>query len=132
MGTTMGKKYEEFVFGPFVSDPSDFVAHVPSALTTTDSLFDALQRELRLPDYFGRNFDALDECLGNLSWIESRRVIIMHDDVPSLPAGKIRIYREVLSDAVRNWHPDEDHALVVVFPEDAYNTIEQLMPNSAE
>lgn len=30
------------------------------------ALFDALRHGLKLPDYFGGNWDALDECLGEL------------------------------------------------------------------
>ena len=33
---------------------------------TPERLFDELSRTLDLPDYFGRNWDALDECLRDL------------------------------------------------------------------
>lgn len=37
---------------------------------------------LRFPDYFGFNWDALDECLADLSWLEPGDVLIWHTDVP--------------------------------------------------
>lgn len=39
-------------------------------MTTKSALFDECQRVLRFPDYFGRNWDALDECLRDLDWLE--------------------------------------------------------------
>lgn len=35
-------------------------------IRTPERLFDELSRSLDLPDYFGRNWDALDECLRDL------------------------------------------------------------------
>jgi len=37
-------------------------------LATTDLLFNAMQAAFHLPGYFGHNWDALDECLSDLSW----------------------------------------------------------------
>ena len=39
-------------------------------MTTKATLFDECQRVLRFPEYFGRNWDALDECLRDLDWLE--------------------------------------------------------------
>ncbi|HTP26066.1 MAG TPA: barstar family protein, partial [Anaeromyxobacteraceae bacterium] len=55
-------------------------------------LMDALQDELRLPDYFGRNWDALWDVLRDLSWIQARRVVLAHLDLPCLAAPELRIY----------------------------------------
>ena len=62
----------------------DYVARIPPSLNTRERLFDALIHELQLPAYFGENWDALSECLRDLSWIESKRVVILHTDLPPL------------------------------------------------
>ena len=98
---------------------NDFVAYVPSGLKDRNSLFEALRRELQLPNYFGNNWDALSECLRDLSWIKNRRVVIRHQDLPPLDAKGITTYLQILSECVRDWKPDEDHELVVAFPPEA-------------
>lgn len=94
----------------------DFITHVPSGLTDRGMLFDALQRALSLPGYFGRNWDALADCLRDLSWIDRRRVAILHDDLPRLDAKGVATYLDILRECVRDWKPADDHELVVAFP----------------
>lgn len=40
-----------------------------SALDGERSLFTSLQEVLGFPDYFGRNWDAVDDCLADLDWL---------------------------------------------------------------
>lgn len=97
---------------------NDFIANVPPELNNRQALFDALRRELQLPDYFGNNWDAVSECLKDFSWVQRRRVIIMHKDVPSLGANDTRIYLDVLCECVCDWRRDENHELLIVFPKE--------------
>lgn len=94
----------------------DFIARIPSGLVKENQLFQALNRGLELPDYFGNNWDALDECLRDLCWIKRRRVVILHEDLPALDRGSLVSYLDLLSYCVRDWKPGEDHELVVAFP----------------
>jgi hypothetical protein len=96
--------------------PGAFVAR----LGTVDgkaALMDALARALELPDWFGRNWDALDEVLGDLSWITEREVALVHEELPHLGAG-LPTYLTILSDAVAAWQGSDDpHRFSVIFPQ---------------
>lgn len=75
----------------------DFVAVVPLGLDTKEKLFDALGKELNFPSYFGRNWDALLDCLRDFSWIEKRRIIIIHRDIPPLSEKPLLLYLDTLT-----------------------------------
>ena len=121
-----------FDVGALNLDPkSDLVAQIPSGLSHENELFQALNRGLQLPDYFGYNWDALDECLRDLWWIKSHRVVILHEDLPSLDRKALATYLDVLSYCVRDWKPNEDHELLVAFPPSARDTIVDIAKDSS-
>jgi RNAse (barnase) inhibitor barstar len=117
-----------FVFGEMRGlDPGvDLVARVPAGIAAREALFDLLQRELSFPAYFGGNWDALADCLRDLSWVEERRVVVVHEDLPALDEGTLGTYLDVLSDCARDWKPGEQHEFVVVFPATARDTVIRL------
>lgn len=101
----------------FVDDPAAFcdaealVVRVPAKARGKEKLLNILSEKLRFPRYFGHNWDALEECLGDLSWLndsdksETKRVVIVHESLPFSAAGdQLAIYLGVLHDAaaVRN------------------------------
>jgi len=75
------------------------IASVRASIATVDELYDVLSEALHLPNYFGRNWNALVEVLGDLSWLAPRRVVIVHADLPELPAEQLRVYLDVLRTA---------------------------------
>lgn len=46
------------------------------SIANTQALFQEFNRLLEFPDYFGNNFDALDDMLHDLSWLSSKQIII--------------------------------------------------------
>jgi len=58
------------------SGVSVFRAKLPEPLTK-ESLLDAVAGVLAFPDYFGRNWDALDECLRDLTWLEASGIVLV-------------------------------------------------------
>jgi RNAse (barnase) inhibitor barstar len=100
----------------YEASSDDYVAHITGSLSTRESLFDALAGALKFPNYFGRNWDALSDCLRDLSWIKSRRVVIFHHEWPQLDEANLSTYLDILVECIRDWKPAEAHELVAVFP----------------
>jgi hypothetical protein len=45
-------------------------------MSTSDALFEEFSRSANLPDYFGRNWPALDECLADLEWLSATSYVV--------------------------------------------------------
>lgn len=109
----------------FVADPLLFrpeVAHVgrvPEGVSNKEKLMSVLKEALRFPEHFGQNWDALSDCLRDLSWLPPGQVALLHDAVPDLPSKDLRMYLDVLATAVGDYKPLEKHELVAIFPEEA-------------
>lgn len=92
----------------FVDDPAAFrdaaalVVRIPAKARGKEKVLGILSERLRFPRYFGQNWDALEECLGDLSWLgETKCVTIVHEGLPFSPAGdQLAIYLAVLRDSV--------------------------------
>jgi hypothetical protein len=107
--------------------PDAYLAKLPTSLATREMLFAVLQKQLGLPSYFGGTWDALSECLRDLSWIASVRVAIVHNDLPPLDAEPLKVYLNLLADCVSDWKSNEDHELIVAFPETSFQDIQRVM-----
>lgn len=119
-----------FLFGTQSArlDPvADHVARIGAGLASRNELFQTLGRELRLPAYFGENWDALSDCLRDLSWIGRERVVILHEDLPPLADRDLVTYLELLYECAKDWKQGEDHQLVVVFPEETHDSVVALV-----
>ena len=83
----------------------------------------ALTTALALPDYFGRNWDALWDCITDLGWRAEPRLVLVHEDVPALDDDDLTIYVRLLRDAVESWRNRGGRDLVVVFPPGAADSV---------
>jgi hypothetical protein len=115
-----------FVFGPEPTLPGAFYARVPTGIKGKQALFDVLRADLRFPAYCGNNWDAVEECIRDLSWLPSGVIVVVHNDLPlrDNPAA-LRTYLSILSGAASKWEGTRDRRLLVVFPAD----VEQLVKN---
>lgn len=92
------------------------VLEVPAQLTHKQALLSWYAQALTFPEYFGANWDALDECLRDLSWIDERAVVLYHRALPLEASPKDqKIYIDVLLRATQDWGPDEAHQVVAAF-----------------
>ena len=93
-----------FVFDEKPELPFAIVAEIPSGISSKRELLSALSRSLHFPSYFGHNWDALDECLTDLSWLPAGDVLVIHKDLPlEMDSEACSIYLSILWDAAKRW-----------------------------
>jgi RNAse (barnase) inhibitor barstar len=113
----------------FVDSPRSFrddqalVVRIPRHIASKKKLFAVLADKLHFPRYFGRNWDAVDECLGDLSWMPNRPIFLVHEELPFRPGGENRrIYLNVLQNIVAR-ASNQSRVLSFVFPSDVRDQI---------
>ena len=105
-----------FTFRPLEFDTSEvFYARLCPEIHKSEQLLQALYQLLWLPGYFGFNWNALYDCLTDFSWIREKRVVLEHARLPDIPEAELKIYLEVLRDAVVDWKEEDAHCFEVVF-----------------
>jgi hypothetical protein len=52
--------------------------------TTAQELFLEWARVLEFPPYFGQNWDAFEECINDLEWLDGKAFILVIDDADAL------------------------------------------------
>ncbi|MEV5726846.1 MULTISPECIES: barstar family protein [Streptomyces] len=72
----------------------------------SDGVFTQFYEALRLPDYFGWNWNALRDCLTDLHWISAKHFLLTIDDADvalSDSAEERKILLRAMNDAVKFW-----------------------------
>jgi RNAse (barnase) inhibitor barstar len=62
---------------------------------------------MRFPDWFGSNWDALYDCLGDLSWLDARGHLLVIENAGELRAAAQEDFvtlLDVLEESARSWH----------------------------
>lgn len=81
-----------------------------------EQLLNATATALRFPSDFGHNWDALEECLTDLEWVDADGYVIYYDHIDGLlnaHPDQFETLVEILRDAVASWKED-DAAMVVL------------------
>ena len=117
----------EFRFARPLESPKDkgLTVTVPKGLQVRQELLSHLATSLQFPDYFGYNWDALEECLADLSWLDAKEVTIQHCDLPLKSGTRDQgTYVGILNRLVTEHN---DVRLEVVFPPEAKDEVEALL-----
>ncbi len=67
------------------------------------SLMQAMAKALQFPGWFGANWDALEDCLTDLSWREASGRVLVFEGAPALAADERGTLIDVLSSAAEFW-----------------------------
>jgi RNAse (barnase) inhibitor barstar len=101
---------------------------LPTNLKSKAELFTFLRKAVPLPDYFGDNWDALEECLADLSWLPDSKITLVHQDIPLEPdSSEQRTYLQILENVA-----SESGLLQVVFPERCRHKIARLLSDEGK
>lgn len=85
-------------------------------ITRKEQLLNHVATALHFPKHFGNNWDALEECLTDLDWIEAEGYVIYYDHIDGLldtHPDQFETLVEILRDSVAAWKED-DAAMVVL------------------
>ena len=99
--------------------PGALVVRMPRGIRSKEKLLMILADKLRLPGYFGGNWDALEDSLRDLTWLPAKQaVIIVHEDLPFGAGGENRgIYLAILHEAAMHWAAMQERTFHVVMAE---------------
>jgi RNAse (barnase) inhibitor barstar len=98
-----GKRAESLV-----RPPTGFVLKIIKGrhCKTPANLFAEFAQALKFPDYFGHNWDALEECLADLEWLPAKGYILLVTNAEGvLPEDEeeYETFLEILRDAGEAW-----------------------------
>lgn len=108
-----------FRFEPPTSPPESTRVAIVEGVRSKADLLRSLSSQLSFPDWFGWNWDALHDCLRDLSWLQESRIVLQHGDVPALPIDELRAYLDILSDVTRDSASGNQRELRVTFRPEA-------------
>jgi RNAse (barnase) inhibitor barstar len=86
---------------------------------TRESTLDEFARALDFPEYFGNNWDALEDCLTDLEWLSSRKFVFVVEHTDALlreERGMLTNLGDILKAAAAFWQDhDPPAAFHVIF-----------------
>ena len=94
--------------------------------TKKEDLLNEYYTKLKFP-YFGFNWDALIDCLGDLEWIEQKDVFIYHKKLPELNQKDMETYLDILRCSVAHWKRYKEHNFEVYFNLKDYDRVQQVV-----
>ena len=102
--------------------PGEHEIIVPPRLESKTALLEFLKEALRLPDYFGYNWDALNDCLADVAEGTEKFVLIHHDLPLESEPEEQRIYLEIAGHAAAR-----SDRLDLVFPDAFRRKVEAIV-----
>jgi RNAse (barnase) inhibitor barstar len=83
---------------------------------TTKALFDEFAAAWQFPPYFGKNWDALDECLSDLEWLPGESYILFVTDSLQILADEkpevFGLFIEIVEGLAREWNSASFHVVL--------------------
>ena len=68
-----------------------------------EALMERMARALEFPQWFGGNWDALEDCLTDLSWSSAGGHVLLIEGAAGVPADEVGIFADILASAAAWW-----------------------------
>ena len=68
-----------------------------------EALMERVARALAFPQWFGGNWDALEDCLSDLSWASAGGHVLLIEGAAGLPADEGGIFTDILASVAAWW-----------------------------
>jgi len=74
-------------------------------ISDIDNLYELFVDAFHFPDYFGYNWDAFNECMNDLSWLNSDSYILIINNLDKLKLNEnnLRIFLRILKEVAEEW-----------------------------
>lgn len=96
-----------------------------------EQLLNHVATVLRFPNHFGQNWDALEECLTDLEWVDGDGYLIYFDHIDGLLSAhpdQFATFVEIVRDAVESWKEDGEAMVVLLSGAKAPKGVSKLKP----
>ena len=96
-----------------------------------EQLLNHVATVLRFPNHFGQNWDALEECLTDLEWVDGDGYLIYFDHIDGLLSthpDQFATFVEIVRDAVESWKEDGEAMVVLLSGAKAPKGVSKLKP----
>jgi len=84
---------------PYRDTSKVFYVAINPDIRLAKELITSLYYSLWLPGWFGFNWDALFDCLSDLSWIPQQKIALVHYELPKIAEQDLIKYLSLLNDA---------------------------------
>ena len=120
-----------FIRDEIICSPDTFYARLYPRIQSTKELFCSLYYTCWFPEYFGFNWNALDELIMDYSWIKEKNIIIRHVNLPKIPYKDLVLYINSLACSFK-YFTEEDKNVMYVFDIDDKMKVIDILSNNKE
>ncbi|HYC37492.1 MAG TPA: barstar family protein [Usitatibacter sp.] len=82
-----------------------------------EQLLNHVATALHFPQHFGHNWDALEECLTDLEWVDAEGYVIYYEAIETLLEAhpdQFETFIEIVRDSVESWKQDGEAMVVLL------------------
>lgn len=106
-------KFYESTYKYFENDSKKFVTMIDGERCHNQkNTFKEFSRKMKFPDYFGYNWDAFDECLNDLEWLDCKQYVLFIKDFDLIFESNkenLELLLTTLFEAAKEWEKGREY-----------------------